>query len=412
MTPREERGLIIAAVCKLNRTYEGWLVPSQSANEKIYRVDVEKQSCTCPDHAEGYKCKHIFAVEYTIKRECRPDGTFIETKTMTLTSKKTYAQDWKAYNLAQTTEKKRFQVLLRELVRNVPNLPKPKSGPAPHLGSDSVFSMAYKVYSTFSSRRFHCDLQDAHERGHLSCPISGMKVNHFMENDFFTPILHNLIVQASLPLRSVETHFSPDSSGFSTSRFVRWYDEKYGVHRSGKEWVKAHICTGVKTNVVTAVVIGDKDAADCPQFPELIGTTAKNFTIDKVSADKAYLSHQNLELSESLGATPFIPFKINSTDGGGDGAWGRMWHYFLFRQEEFQKHYHLRSNVESTMSMVKAKFRDHVRSKTDVAMKNEVLCKFLCHNICCCISAQCELGIEPVFWPEEPSQRATILPMQ
>jgi hypothetical protein len=28
--------------------------------------------------------------------------------------------------------------------------------------------------------------------------------------------------------------------------------------------------------------------------------------------------------------------------------------------------------------MIKAKFRDHVRSKTDVAMVNEVLCKIIC----------------------------------
>jgi hypothetical protein len=34
-------------------------------------------------------------------------------------------------------------------------------------------------------------------------------------------------------------------------------------------------------------------------------------------------------------------------------------------------------------------------------MKNKVLCKFLCHNICCVIMEQCVLGIEPVFWPED-----------
>jgi hypothetical protein len=34
--------------------------------------------------------------------------------------------------------------------------------------------------------------------------------------------------------------FAPDFTGFSTSRFVRWFDEKYGVTRSGKDWVKAH----------------------------------------------------------------------------------------------------------------------------------------------------------------------------
>jgi hypothetical protein len=58
---------------------------------------------------------------------------------------------------------------------------------------------------------------------------------------------------------------------------------------------------------------------------------------------------------------------------------------------------------------VKAKFRDHVRSKSPVAMKNEVLCKFIAHNICCIIMSQCELGIEPVFWSEAPEEGATVL---
>jgi transposase len=75
-----------------------------------------------------------------------------------------------------------------------------------------------------------------------------------------------------------------------------------------------------------------------------------------------------------------------------------MYHYYSFRRGEFLVHYHKRSNVESTFSMIKAKFRDHVRSKTDVAMTNEVLAKILCHNICCVIQSMYELGIEPAFW--------------
>jgi transposase len=67
---------------------------------------------------------------------------------------------------------------------------------------------------------------------------------------------------------------------------------------------------------------------------------------------------------------------------------------------EYLKHYHKRSNVESTFSMIKAKFRDHVRSKTDVAMKNEVLCKIICHNIFCLIQESHELGIDTSFWSE------------
>jgi transposase len=272
--------------------------------------------------------------------------------------------------------------------------------------------MAFKVYSTFSSRRFSTDLREAHERGYTSKVIPGMKVCAFFENPDLTPVLHRLIVQSSLPLRAVETVFAPDSTGFSTSRFVRWYDEKYGVHRSGHDWVKAHAICGVKTNIVTAVEILDRDAGDCPQMPALVQTTAvAGFTVKEVPADKAYLSHDNLNLLAGMGAAPYIPFKVNSVPGEPGTVWEKMFLYYQLRREDFLGHYHQRSNAESTFGMVKAKFRDHVRSKTDVAMKNEVFCKFLCHNICVVIQSQCERGIEPVFWGDKPAPvAAEILP--
>lgn len=37
-----------------------------------------------------------------------------------------------------------------------------------------------------------------------------------------------LVTLSSLPLQAVETDFAVDASGFSTSRFVRWFDAKYG----------------------------------------------------------------------------------------------------------------------------------------------------------------------------------------
>jgi transposase len=71
--------------------------------------------------------------------------------------------------------------------------------------------------------------------------------------------------------------------------------------------------------------------------------------------------------------------------------------YFLYRRDEFLAHYHKRSNVETTFSMIKRKFGDFVRAKTDTAMTNEVLCKVLCHNIVVVIHEMAELGIAPEF---------------
>jgi transposase len=74
-----------------------------------------------------------------------------------------------------------------------------------------------------------------------------------------------------------------------------------------------------------------------------------------------------------------------------------MFHYARLHSEQFFARYHVRSNVESTFSMVKRKFGDSLRSKSDVAMKNETLAKFICHNICCVIQEMHESGIDPTF---------------
>src|SRR5690348_3436296 len=163
MDAREQRGLIIAATCRLNRLDDGtWIVPSQSSRDGgTYRVNLHTKTCTCLDHTEGGNaCKHYYAAMIVHKRDVLPDGTVIETKTITLTEKKVYKQDWPAYNLAQATEKRRVRVLLHDLCRRLPVRERAgiRRGPKPHHPSDAVFAMAYKVYCGFSARRFSTDL--------------------------------------------------------------------------------------------------------------------------------------------------------------------------------------------------------------------------------------------------------------
>jgi transposase len=400
---RELKGLEIAARCKITFKNGAWLVPSQSGNG-TYCVVLAPQGdrCSCDDFSlTGEACKHVHAAR--LVRERDHGGKTPVVVNDDVPKRKTYKQDWPLYDRAQMTEKRRFLALLHDLCRGVEEPPQPKTGRPRTPMADMVFAVALKVYTTFSSRRFACDLEDACAKGYLSHLMHSVSVCAYLDSELMTPVLKKLIVRSSLPLATVETVFAPDSSGFSTSRFVRWYDEKYGVTRSGKEWVKAHVMTGVKTNIISAVEILDKNAADCPQFKPLVEKTAENFAVKEVVADKAYLSNDNLALVEGMGGTAYIPFKINSSEGGACSVWEKMFHYFQFRREEFLKHYHQRSNVESTFSMVKAKFRDHVRSKTDTAMKNECLAKLLCHNICVVHQSHIELGIEPVFWGNEPS---------
>jgi transposase/predicted nucleic acid-binding Zn finger protein len=405
MDAREQRGLIIAATQKLVQKGQVWLVRSQ-AGDGHYTVSVNQENpfCSCPDHeTTGGKCKHIFAVEYTVRRERTESvgGNVEITESITFTKKTSYPQVWPAYNKAQAMEKARFQVLLADLCRNVEDVENgPRPGPRSHSTRDQIFAIVFKVYSGFSSRRFSTDLKEAYEKGHTSTSVLGMKVTQYHQNPAHTPILIDLIQRSAAPLKAVETDFAVDSSGFSSSKFLRWYDEKYGITRQKSVWVKCHIACGVKTNVITAVRILDKDAGDSPQFKALVDKTAETFTVNEVSGDKAYSSQENFEAVAGVGGTGFMAFKSNTTGGIG-GLFEKMFHYSQFQREDFLKHYHKRSNVESTFSMIKRKFGDSVRSKTDTAMVNEVLCKLLCHNLCCLIQEQEELGISPVFWKDE-----------
>jgi transposase len=399
MEAREQRGLEIAATVKLRRKGDVWTVPSQSKNGRMYQVDLngDEPTCSCPDHeTRRVKCKHIHAVEYSIRRETRPDGTVTVTKTVRVT----YGQNWPAYNAAQTNEKERVTELLRGLCDGISQPPQGRGRPRLPL-SDVVFAAVMKVFTTVSGRRATGDLRECETKGHIAHAPHYNSIFNYLENPALTPILKALIEESAAPLKAVESDFAVDSSGFATCTYERWYDAKYGKMRLEHNWVKAHLMIGVKTNVVTSIEVTGPDSNDSPHLPALLETTAKRFSMVEVSADKGYISSRNLEAVVTAGATPYIPFKLNTT-GEGPELWRKMFHFYQFNRREFLESYHKRSNVESTFSMIKAKFGASVRSKTPTAQMNEVLCKVVCHNLCVLVQSIYELGIAPTFWAELP----------
>ena len=143
-----------------------------------------------------------------------------------------------------------------------------------------------------------------------------------------------------IPLRSVESDFAIDSTGFGTSNFQRWFSFKHGKEIRSRKWVKCHFMTGVKTNIITSVKITSEFDNDSPQLPELANITSENFDMNEVSADKQYISKNNLEVIDEIGATPYIPFKKNSKASGNGSVWKKMYYYVMLKNEEFYEHYH------------------------------------------------------------------------
>ena len=393
---RRQRGITIAQTQKVVRNGNVWLVPSQTSNKK-YEVTLylDKKVCTCPDYTERQMtCKHIFAVEITISKEFDGKGNVRITQTKRIT----YPQNWSAYNLSQIKEKEMFVKLLADLCNDVEE-PLYAFGRPQLSTKDKVFTSALKVYTTFSLRRFMTDMRSALKEGYITQDCSYSSVSNYMRDAKLTPILQSLITLSAMPLRSVETKFAIDSTGLRTTKFNDYCRETHDTKQAHK-WVKVHVCTGIKTNIITAVEVGfENHSADSPQFIPLAERTYENgFNIIEMSADKAYSSRDNMTYIDSIYGMPYIPFKNGATGKSrGSYTWMKMFRFFTYNRDEFLEHYHQRSNVESTMNMIKAKFTDLIRSKDQTAQINEALLKVLCHNICVLISSMFELGIKPEF---------------
>lgn len=121
--------------------------------------------------------------------------------------------------------------------------------------------------------------------------------------------------------------------------------------------------------------------------------------MEEISADKAYLSKANLQTAVDNNATPYIAWKVNSKINSkpGNELWNKFFHYYCLNREKFLEHYHQRSNVETTFSMIKAKFGGSLRSKNRTAQINEALCKVPAHNLCVLHQSMNELGVEADF---------------
>ena len=397
---RQERAKLIAqnpkAVRKTARNE--WTVKSQ-ASKSVYTVtrDGDNYKCNCPDHILNHcECKHILAVkEILSEKELKPNKT---------------NRDWQSYSLGQISEGEYFDLLLHELAETVPTPVQTGRGRKQRAMSDKIFCAVKKVAEMKSCRRTQASRAEAESNGLIESQGAYNAVNDFLRREDATEILHNLVKLSASPLAELEHHFDVDSSGFKTTQFGDWCDNKHGTTYTSKRgktmkakrehnWVKCHICSGELTNIIADVKVTKKDGegtGDVSNFEELVRGTAERFCIESVKADPAYASKVNFEVVEKIKAESYIGFKKNSTMSSGK-AWKNALARFIVDHDNYMEHYNKRNNVESTFSALKAKFNEKLLSKDYTAQMNELLCKVIAYNISVVVSAMYVHGIEGKF---------------
>ncbi len=313
-----------------------------------------------------------------------------------------YPQNWKAYDIAKTTEDQVFRKLLIELISTIKVELKPGVGRKGYSKAEKIFFLATKQYYKSDLRKTTSILRTMVEYNVIPQAPSYSSICNFYNEEAITTLLEDLIFLAALPVASIETTVAIDSTGFGTRKFQNWNEYKWGKLQ-GKEhlWRKLHATVGCTTNVFLTTYITENNSNDAGAFPKTISPKLTAFDFNQFVADKAYSARTILGAIKELGMTPFIPFRSNARrinrGSGSNGTWKTAFDMYHNDREEFDKQYHQRSNIETAFHMLKIRFGEKLSSRNFIANKNEMLTKILCHNLCVLAQESQERAITPDF---------------
>jgi hypothetical protein len=210
-------------------------------------------------------------------------------------------------------------------------------------------------------------------------------------------VLDELITESSKPLAKIEHDFATDATGIRTNLFSSWYSIRCQKEIKKRDHLTIHITTGVKSNIVTALNVETKSGNDNKIFREHVDKTSENFKVNEFSGDGRYWCKENCRKVVEVGAKPYFKVWKNwSGKSRGCMPWKIMNLESKNNPEEYGKHYHKRSNVESTNHSKKVIHGNKVYSRMKSARENEETLRWVNHNINVLNRAKYEWDINPL----------------
>jgi len=213
-------------------------------------------------------------------------------------------------------------------------------------------------------------------------------------------ILDELITESSKPLSQIENDFATDMTGIKTKLFSSWFSLRCKKRIRKRDHLNVHISIGTKTLIVTAINVENKQGKDNIIMRKHVDKTAENFKINEWSGDGMYWAKDNCRKVSEKGGKPYFKCKTGKTRWNGKKSgclsWKEMNQEAIEDKDEYDKHYHKRSKVESANHSKKALFGDKVYSKLKEARENEETLRWINYNINVLNRANYEWGINPL----------------
>src|SRR3989344_5661081 len=308
-----------------------------------------------------------------------------------MSKKKRHIRDEVLYNKIQETEFLNFFEFVKYLTNYVCKGRKMKS-------MINCLIIIHK-FPNLSLRRARGFLLLLRKFGVITINIPCFKtLSNYRENNSLQIVLDKLIEESSKPLSVIEHDFATDATGIRTKLFSTWYSLRCKKEIKKRDHLTIHITTGVKSNVVTAINVEIKPGKDNQIFREHVDKTSENFDIEEWSGDGRYWCKDNCRKINEVGAKPYFKVWKNwSGKARGCMPWKFMNLESKKNPEEYGKHYHKRSNVESTNMSKKMLHGEKVYSRLPSARINEETLRWINHNINVLNRAKYEWDINPKF---------------
>lgn len=258
--------------------------------------------------------------------------------------------------------------------------------------------LIWRKFPSLSVRRARGLLLLLKKFGIITVDIPCFKtLSNYNEDNSLQIILDKLIEKSSKSLSVIEHDFATDATGIRTNLFSSWFSIRCKKEIRRRDHLTVHITTGVKSNIVTALNVEIKSGNDNKIFREHVDKTSENFKVSEFSGDGKYWCKENCRKVIEVGAKPY--FKVwKSWAGNSRGcmSWKMMNLESKNNPEEYKKHYHKRSNVESTNMSKKMIHGEKVYSKLNSARVNEETLRWINHNINVLNRAKYEWKINPL----------------
>lgn len=305
--------------------------------------------------------------------------------------------DWSAYNLSKIHEINFFLVFVREAVDGSQVQVQEQTGPG--RPASDAFDLAkvilVKEYFQTGERQAEGLALLFMEKLALKNAPSASTIGRAYSRTDVQEILARVFEMTSEPIKDKETSFSADGTGLPLS-IKQNYENDRDKHEKHAGYDKAAVMISNNFHLATGIVHTKGTANDSPLFAPLLEQTAERFQhIEDVELDAGFISRENCQLIDAVGATPYIFPKTGITlNQNGAPAWKKMLLALINDPQAWLRSYHRRSQNECFFSSHKRRFARPILKRITLRRSIQAFGRVTVTNITMLITAYCEHRVE------------------